>query len=147
MVVSINRLSKRLADQKLASVESQLLLRTVIEHIDVAIIALDSQNTVRLINPSAQKLLQIEKQETSPQLMNHLRQVQTFSSGHNQVLELSFGQQKGKFNVHVETYREGGEEQSKGYSLLLTLVRFYVTKSVRLGKTWYALLVMKLTIL
>jgi len=111
LVESINRLAQRLNDQKLASVESQLLLRTVIEHIDVAIIALDSQNNIRLINPAAQKLLQIENQQTAPGLMNHLQQIQLFTSGHNQVLELKFGQQKGKFNVHVETYREGGEEQ------------------------------------
>ncbi|TQV72311.1 PAS domain-containing protein [Aliikangiella marina] len=111
LVESINRLAKRLSDQKLASIESQLLLQTVIDHIDVAIIALDSDNTIRLINPAARKLLQIEQRDSTTTLVQQLQSVQSFSSGHNQVLELSFGQQQGKFNVHVETYREGGEEQ------------------------------------
>ena len=111
LVESINGLADRLSQQRLESVESQLLLRTVIEHIDVAIVALDNQNSISLINPAAQKLLQLEDKSATTNLLSQLKQVQQFSGGHNQVVDLKLANQQGKFNVHVEEFRESGEQQ------------------------------------
>ena len=44
LVHSINSLAIRLNKQRIESVESQLLLKTVINHIDVAIIAMNDQD-------------------------------------------------------------------------------------------------------
>src|SRR5690606_29328820 len=46
LVIAINGLAKRLSQQRWESVESQLLLRTIIDHIDVAIIALNQDNQI-----------------------------------------------------------------------------------------------------
>jgi|GEM_PF-4234246 len=51
LVHSINNLSERLNKQRIETVESQFLLNTVIQHIDVAIIALNSSNELVLTNP------------------------------------------------------------------------------------------------
>lgn len=110
LVDAINGLSQRLSQQRLESVESQLLLKTVIDHIDVAIIAIDSSNQISLINPAAEKLLQLEHRQKQTQLSEQLSQVQQLSSGHNQVMELSLGDEHGKFNLHIEEFRESGEQ-------------------------------------
>ena len=46
LIISINGLSQFLSKQRLESVESQLLVHTVIEHIDVAIVALSEKNKI-----------------------------------------------------------------------------------------------------
>lgn len=108
LIVSINGLAARLSQQRWESVESQLLLRTVIEHIDVAIVALSDQNQIIFLNPSAKKLLLLDQVDSDAKLLQQLAVVQSFSSGHHQVVELLLGSQQGRFNVHVEEFREAG---------------------------------------
>src|SRR5690606_381618 len=102
LIGSINGLAHRLSQQRWESVESQLLVRTVIEHIDVAIVALSEKNSVKFINPAAMQLLQLDKTDSDTDILKQLAFLQSFSSGHHQVVELSLGQQQGRFNVHVE---------------------------------------------
>src|SRR5690606_3065867 len=105
LVVAINGLANRLSQQRWESVESQLLVRTIIEHIDVAIIALSERNDIRFINPAAKKLLWLDDNWSDTQLLHQLAFAQAITSGCNQVVELSLGHQQGRFNVHVEEFR------------------------------------------
>lgn len=136
LIGSINGLAQRLSQQRWESVESQLLVRTVIEHIDVAIVALSEQNRIKFLNPAAKKLLQLDKAnaDADAELIKQLACVQSFSSGHHQVVELSFGHQQGRFNVHVETYRESGVQQKL---LFITDVRTLLRSEER--KAWQSL--------
>ena len=114
LVTTINNLSQRLNDQRIKSVESQLLLQTVINHIDVAIVALDDENTIQLINPAAQKLLQLSS-ATSKDIAKDvptdvLLQLKSAVIGQSKVMPLNFGDQQGKFTVHVEEFRESGKQ-------------------------------------
>ncbi len=114
LVDAINTLSTRLNKQRIESIESQLLLNTVITHIDVAIIALNSKNELVLTNPAAKKLLKLSnKIDTDLKLagFDQLVQIEDLVSGDSKVMPLNFTGQQGKFNVHMETYREGGEQQ------------------------------------
>lgn len=112
LILAINTLAERLNKQRIESVESQLLLRTVINHIDVAIIALNDENKLIFFNPAAQKLLQIENTQTGENELNlQLEQLSLIKSGENKVLPLQFSEQYGKFNIHMETFREKGEQQ------------------------------------
>lgn len=112
----INGLANTLSKQRMESIESQKLLRMVISHIDVAIIALDDQYKIGLINPSAEKLLHyahstpIEQRRTLPVNLQELVKAQSLSHSKNHVMELNFGHHQGKFNVHIEGYLEGGKQ-------------------------------------
>ena len=53
----INFLGNVLQTQRLGALEATALLRTVMEEIDVAVFAFDSQETLRLVNRSGQELL------------------------------------------------------------------------------------------
>lgn len=134
LIGSINGLAVRLSQQRWESVESQLLVRTVIEHIDVAIVALDEQNCIKFLNPAAQQLLQLDKADSDAELLKQLAFVQSFSSGHHQVVELSLGHQQGRFNVHVEEFRESGVQQKL---LFITDVRTLLRSEER--KAWQSL--------
>ena len=112
LVDSINTLSIRLNKQRLETVESQLLLRTIINHIDVAIIAFNADNEPVLINPAAEKLLpitEVELQHSSLNQLEQLKQLGQLVSGQSKVMPLKFGNQQGKYNVHVEEFREAGK--------------------------------------
>jgi nitrogen fixation/metabolism regulation signal transduction histidine kinase len=114
LVGSINSLALRLTKQRIESIESQLLLQTVIKHIDVAIIALNDSNELVMCNPSASKLLQIPETtigEVFTDSNQQLTQVNAMANGQSQVVSLTFSGQQGKFNVHKETYRENGKQQ------------------------------------
>jgi two-component system nitrogen regulation sensor histidine kinase NtrY len=112
LVDSINTLSNRLNKQRIESVESQLLLNTIIKHIDVAIIALNANNEPVLINPTAEKLLHISEatlQDSSSKQLEQLKQLGQLASKESRVMPLTFGSQQGKFNVHIEEFREAGK--------------------------------------
>lgn len=109
LTATLNRLAERLSQQRWESVESHLLLTTVIEHIDVAIVALSEDNTLRLLNPAAKKLLS-DTSESHERLLGQLAFVQCCPSGWHQVIELSLGHQQGRFNIHLEEFRESGRQ-------------------------------------
>lgn len=134
LVVSINGLASRLSRQRSESAESQWLLRTVIEHIDVAIVALSEENKISFINPAARKLLLLEETDPDSKLLDQLAFVQTFSSGCHQVIELSLGHQQGRFNVHVEEFRKSGIQHKL---LFITDVRTLLRSEER--KAWQSL--------
>ena len=114
LVNSINSLAIRLNKQRIESVESQLLLKTVINHIDVAIIALNDENELILLNPAASKVLQLPDKESSQLSLKQLKQLEQLGqleSGQSKVMTLKFANQQGKYNVHMEEFRESGKQQ------------------------------------
>lgn len=106
LVSSINGLAERLSRQRTETEESQLLLKTVIDHIDVAIVALTEDNSIRFHNPAAEKLFRDD--EANVEWIEQLEPILTLDSGHHQVLELTFGRRKGRFNIYVADFREHG---------------------------------------
>jgi nitrogen fixation/metabolism regulation signal transduction histidine kinase len=134
LVKSINGLAQRLSQQRLESVESQLLLATVIDHIDVAIVALNQANQISFFNPAAEKLLQLDNSNLNIQLLPQLEFVQSLSSGSHQVIELRLGHLQGKFNIHIEEYRESGKQHKL---LFITDVRNLLRSEE--SKAWQSL--------
>ncbi|WGO98286.1 ATP-binding protein [Saccharophagus degradans] len=131
LITALNGLAARLSQQRTESVESQFLVRTVINHIDVAIVAITENSTLRFANPAAQKLLQINNDKATSTLMQQLATVQELSSGSHKVMELTLGKEQGRFNVHVQTFREDGQEQKL---LFITDVRMLLRSEER--KAW-----------
>lgn len=134
LVMSINGLAARLSQQRRESVESQLLANTIIQHIDVAIVAVNADNEIRFYNPAAKNLLLLDQMDSNSQLVSQLAIFQNFPSGHNQVVELSLGYQRGRFNVHVEEFRESGLQHQL---LFITDVRTLLRSEER--KAWQSL--------
>ena len=56
VMAEINTLSRTLQDQRLSALEATALVRTVMEEINIAIFAVDSDQKLRLANPAAQLL-------------------------------------------------------------------------------------------
>jgi len=110
LVDAINSLATRLNKQRLESVESQLLLRTVINHIDVAIIALNAKNELILLNPAANSILQLPDIKSSDVSLKQLEQLGQLQSGQSKVMTLVFANQQGKYNVHMEEFRDAGKQ-------------------------------------
>ena len=110
LVSAMNDLAQGMSQQRWESVESQLLLRTIIEHIDVAIIALTQNNQIRFSNPAADHLLQLHNTSSNQQLLQQLAFVQELTSGCHQLVELSLGYQQGRFNVYIEEFRDAGKQ-------------------------------------
>jgi nitrogen fixation/metabolism regulation signal transduction histidine kinase len=139
VVEAINGLAQRLSHERWQSVESQLLLRTIIDHIDVAIVALTQTNEIRFANPAAMQLLQIEQshnqQSHSQQtLLQQLEFVRELTSGCQQVVELSLGYRQGRFTVYVEEFREAGQQHKL---LFITDIRHLLRSEER--KAWQSL--------
>jgi len=114
LVGAINSLALRLNKQRIESIENQLLLQTVIKHIDVAIIAFNESNELVLCNPAARKLLQLTgnaNDNVFTDTDNQLAQVDVINNGQSQVMTLTFSEQQGKYNVHKEAYRKDGKQQ------------------------------------
>jgi two-component system, NtrC family, nitrogen regulation sensor histidine kinase NtrY len=108
LMATINRLATNLSEQRRESVENQLLARLVIDHIDVAIVALGSHNQISFVNPAARSLLRLDCGDSNGALLKQLSFVDSLSIGSHQVVELSLGGQQGRFNVHVQGFRESG---------------------------------------
>ena len=137
LVDAINTLATRLNKQRIESIERQLLLNTVISHIDVAIIALNNKNELTLTNPAAKKLLKLTSKTNMDIALapfEQLAQVENLISGDSKVMSLNFSGQQGKFTVHMEAYREGGEQQKL---LFITDVSTMLRSEER--KAWQAL--------
>lgn len=108
LITSINGLAVKLKQQHIETVESQLLLHTVIDHIDVAIIAINEGNELILANPAATKLLDLVNNEFN---ISQLGAVELLARGQSQIMALPFVNSQRKFNVHMEEFREGGKQQ------------------------------------
>lgn len=130
LVHTINGLAARLSEQRLEAEESLLLVRTVIEHIEVAIVALSETGHLRFANPAAKKLLQIEHGQLSEQLRLQLNSVRQHSPGLHQVMELTLGDERGRFKIHVEFFRQAGEQNTL---LFITDVRTLLRQEEQLA--------------
>ncbi|UAA40374.1 GHKL domain-containing protein [Paraneptunicella aestuarii] len=143
---SVNNLAERLSQQRIETKESQLLVRTVLDHIDVAIVALTDDNQILFFNPAAQHLLSIEHSRSNEKLLQQLAFAQSFESGRHEVVELSLGHHTGRFNVHVEEYMVSGiqhkllfitdvstllrSEESKAWQSLVRVISHEINNSL-----------------
>ncbi len=105
---SVNQLAHRLTLQRTQTVESQKLLETVIDYIDVAIVALDEQGQVRFTNAASSALFGIKTEQQRQALVDQLQFAKELLAGQQQVAQLNIGKKQGKFKIHVERFRESG---------------------------------------
>lgn len=107
--LTINALAKTLHRQRVQSEESQLLVQKVVDQIDVAIIAWDQSQTIRLINPAARKVLNLEEvqqcDQTLPKILAFANELRV---GEMQVKSLQFPELSGRFRLLLERFIADG---------------------------------------
>jgi two-component system nitrogen regulation sensor histidine kinase NtrY len=104
-----NGLSSALAAQELISKEQQILLDIVIKQIDVAIVAVNKNSHIILMNPAAEKLFSCRFDEVVgwPISTIGLQDVLTHES--RQVTEFEIKAHKKKVFIHTDEYFEQGD--------------------------------------
>ncbi|WDE03842.1 GHKL domain-containing protein [Thalassomonas viridans] len=109
LVKTINGLAQKLNRQRIETAESQLLLQTVINNIDVAIVALNDRQEIMLSNPASDKLLGLtgDNPRAKPELLPPAL-LESLQPGQSKVMPLTFGQRQGRYKVHMEAFRETG---------------------------------------
>ncbi|HVZ63286.1 MAG TPA: ATP-binding protein [Lacunisphaera sp.] len=104
----INMLSGVLQEQRLGALEATALLRTVMEEIDVAIFAFDANETLRLVNRSAQELLGQPAERILGRQATELNLDDCLDGEPTRVLTRTFPGGAGRWGMRRTSFREGG---------------------------------------
>ena len=108
LVRELNALAEQLQQQRLHTVEQQLLVEKIIRDIDVAIFAFDHQQRLTLANTMALHLLQAPLEQLRQQSAEALGMHGLLAVQDSEVREHAFAGQHGQWHVRVEQYRERG---------------------------------------
>lgn len=105
----INFLGSVLQAQRLGALEATALLRTVMEEIDVAVFAFDSEETLRLVNRSGQELLATPAERILGHSAAELGLKDWLEGEDTRVLpNLKFPGGAGRWGMRRTSFREGG---------------------------------------
>lgn len=107
----LNGLTDTLSQQRLVTIENQILLHKVIAQIDVAIVAVDHNNCITLLNPAAEKLFNCRFDEMQGWPIKSLGLQDVIEGEYRQVAEFEIKQYKKKVYVHTDEYFEQGIKQ------------------------------------
>jgi nitrogen fixation/metabolism regulation signal transduction histidine kinase len=107
-LAELNRLGDALRDRRLEALEVNALLSKVLEEIDVAIFAFDDQNRLRLVNPTAARLLAEPAKALRGRSADDLGLTGLLSSPPASVIDRSFPGATGRWAVRHTTFRESG---------------------------------------
>jgi len=104
----INSLAKTLNQHRLVTREHQILLGKVTDQIDVAIVALNSEEKITLMNPAAEKLFQCRFEQRQGAPIKELG-LQDISQGEfRKVVEFELKPYKKKVYLHTDEYFDHG---------------------------------------
>ena len=109
--VAFNGLSSALAQQQLLSKERQVLFDIVIKQIDVAIVAVNKQSNIILMNPAAEKLFSCRFEEVNGWPIASLGLQDILTKENRQVTEFEVKAHKKKVYIHTDEYFEQGDRQ------------------------------------
>lgn len=106
----INSLAQTLTQHRLITREHQILLGKVTSQIDVAIIALNSEEKITLMNPAAEKLFQcrFEQRQGAPIKELGLQDVVQGAGAFRKVVEFELKPYKKKVYLHTDEYFDHG---------------------------------------
>src|SRR5215207_8760246 len=108
VMAEINVLSRTLQDQRLSALEATALLRTVMEEINIAIFAFDSDHKLRLANHAAQQLLAKPAERILGRDAADIGLADCLEGDTARMLTLSFTGGQGRWGMRRSEFREGG---------------------------------------
>lgn len=105
----MNALGETLRLQRLGALEATALLRKVMEEIDVAVFALDSDSRLRLINRAGERILNRPAERALGRTAAELgiENLLTIDTPH--IAQIAFPGKMGKWEIHRGNFREGGK--------------------------------------
>jgi len=108
VMAEINTLSRTLQEQRLSALEATALLRTVMEEIQVAIFAFDSESKLRLANHAGQLLLDKPAERILGRDADELGLGECLSGDSTRLLNTTFPGGSGRWGMRRSLFREGG---------------------------------------
>ena len=108
VMAEINLLGGVLQEQRLGALEATALLRTVMEEIDVAIFAFDSNQSLRLVNPAGQRLLGQPAERILGRQAADVDLADCLAGDASRVLTRTFPGGAGRWGMRRTSFREGG---------------------------------------
>lgn len=107
-MAEINKLGETLRQQRLGAVEATALLGTVMEEIDVAVLAFDSRDRLKLVNRGAERLLGQPESELINQNAEELGLRECLRGARNRILDLNLPGGGGRWELRRGTFRQRG---------------------------------------
>ena len=104
----VNSLAETINEQRLVSKEQQILLHKVIVQIDVAILAVDEDNHISLMNPAAEKLFSQKFTELEGAPIHQLGLQKVVEADIRRVVEFELATIKKKVYLHTDEFFEKG---------------------------------------
>ncbi len=108
VMAEINILSRTLQDQRLSALEATALLRTVMEEINIAIFAFDSEGKLRLANHAGQILLAKPAERILGRDAAEIGLADCLTGEPGRLLNLTFPGGSGRWGMRRSEFREGG---------------------------------------
>lgn len=108
VMAEINTLSRTLQEQRLSALEATALLRTVMEEINIAIFAFDSDRKLRLANHAAQLLLGKPAERILGRDAAEIGLADCLEGESARLLQVSFPGASGRWGMRRSEFREGG---------------------------------------
>ena len=104
----VNSMGETLREQRLGALEATTLLRKVMEEIDVAIFAFDSQQLLRLVNRAGEKLLAKPAERLTGHSAEELSLADCLEGEPARILQTTFPSGPGRWGMRRSTFREHG---------------------------------------
>lgn len=108
VMAEINTLSRTLQEQRLSALEATALLRTVMEEINIAIFAFDSERKLRLANHAGQLLLDKPAERILGRDAAEIGLAECLEGESARLLTLTFPGGAGRWGMRRSEFREGG---------------------------------------
>src|SRR5207237_5180778 len=104
----VNSMGETLREQRLGALEATTLLRKVMEEIDVAIFAFDSQQLLRLVNRAGEKLLAKQAERLTGHSAEELGRADCLEGEAARILQATFPSGPGCWRMRRSTFRGHG---------------------------------------
>jgi two-component system nitrogen regulation sensor histidine kinase NtrY len=104
----VNSMSGTLREQRLGALEATTLLRKVMEEIDVAIFAFDSERRLRLVNRAGEKLLGKPAERLTGRSAEELDLADCLEGEAARILQTNFPKGPGRWGMRRSMFREHG---------------------------------------
>jgi nitrogen fixation/metabolism regulation signal transduction histidine kinase len=108
VVREINKLGETLQRQRLESLETSALMHTVLEELDIAVLAFDEGQQLKLVNRAAAELMGRSSESMLGRTARELGLDELLTRESNAVAFMSFSGRAGRFEVRKSSFRQGG---------------------------------------
>src|SRR5712691_1429143 len=108
LMQQLNAMAATLRAQRLGALEATTLLRKVMEEIDVAVFAFDSDRRLKLVNRAGERLLAQPVERIMNAGADSLGLTEFLEGEQTQNLQRTFPSGPGRWGIHRSSFREGG---------------------------------------